>query len=72
MLLTWTLGACSMDRRAVSCTGSWAAIRIAAQSSLIVIGPRGVSGGKALGSVSERVVHGAACSVLVVPSPHGA
>lgn len=40
----------------------------AAQSSLVVIGRRGVGGLKALGSVSERVVHRAPCSVLVVPS----
>jgi nucleotide-binding universal stress UspA family protein len=39
----------------------------ATQSSLVVIGHRGVSGIKALGSVSERVVHRAPCSVLVVP-----
>ncbi len=39
----------------------------AAQSSLIVIGRRGVGGVKALGSVSERVVHRGPCSVLVVP-----
>lgn len=40
----------------------------AAQSSLIVIGRRGVGGIKALGSVSERVVHRAPCSVLAVPA----
>jgi nucleotide-binding universal stress UspA family protein len=40
----------------------------AAQSSLIVIGRRGVSGLAALGSVSERVVHRAPCSVLAVPA----
>jgi nucleotide-binding universal stress UspA family protein len=40
----------------------------AAQSSLVVIGRRGVGGVKALGSVSERVVHRAPCSVLVVPA----
>jgi nucleotide-binding universal stress UspA family protein len=40
----------------------------AAQSSLIVIGRRGASGIRALGSVSERVVHRAPCSVLAVPS----
>lgn len=39
----------------------------AGQSSLIVIGRRGVSGLKALGSVSERIVHRAHCPVLVVP-----
>jgi nucleotide-binding universal stress UspA family protein len=40
----------------------------AAQSSLIVIGRRGVAGLKALGSVSERVVHRSSCSVLAVPA----
>jgi nucleotide-binding universal stress UspA family protein len=40
----------------------------AAQSSLIVIGRRGLSGVRALGSVSERVVHRAPCSVLAVPA----
>jgi nucleotide-binding universal stress UspA family protein len=40
----------------------------AGQASLVVIGRRGVSGLRALGSVSERVVHRAPCSVLVVPS----
>jgi len=38
------------------------------QASLIVIGRRGRSGLKALGSVSERVLHRAQCSVLVVPA----
>jgi nucleotide-binding universal stress UspA family protein len=36
-------------------------------SSLIVAGRRGLKGLKALGSVSERVVGGAECSVLLVP-----
>jgi nucleotide-binding universal stress UspA family protein len=36
-------------------------------SSLIAMGRRGLRGIKALGSVSERVVHRAPCSVLVVP-----
>jgi nucleotide-binding universal stress UspA family protein len=36
------------------------------QSSLIVLGSRGLTGVKALGSVSERVAHRARCSVLVV------
>jgi nucleotide-binding universal stress UspA family protein len=35
-------------------------------ASLIVIGSRGRSGLAALGSVSERVVHHADCSVLIV------
>lgn len=39
----------------------------AGQSSLIVVGRRGVAGINSLGSVSERVVHRAPCSVLVVP-----
>ncbi len=34
--------------------------------SLIVVGNRGTSGLQSLGSVSERVAHGAPCSVLVV------
>jgi nucleotide-binding universal stress UspA family protein len=37
-------------------------------SSLIVAGRRGLRGIKALGSVSERVVSGADCSVLLVPA----
>lgn len=36
-------------------------------ASLIVVGRRGLSGVRALGSVSERVVHEAPCSVLMVP-----
>jgi nucleotide-binding universal stress UspA family protein len=36
-------------------------------ASLIVIGRRGLKGIRAMGSVSERVVHRAPCSVLVVP-----
>jgi nucleotide-binding universal stress UspA family protein len=35
--------------------------------SLIVCGRRGLTGLKSLGSVSERVVHQAGCSVLLVP-----
>ncbi len=37
-------------------------------ASLVVTGNRGLTGLAALGSVSERVVHGAPCSVLVVRS----
>lgn len=39
----------------------------ASRSSLVVIGKRGLRGVKSLGSVSERVVQRAPCSVLVVP-----
>lgn len=39
----------------------------AANASLIAIGHRGRRGIGALGSVSERVVHQADCSVLVAP-----
>ncbi len=38
------------------------------RSSLIICGRRGLRGIKALGSVSERVVHRAECSVLLIPS----
>lgn len=38
------------------------------RASLIVIGHRGARGVRALGSVSERIVHRAPCSVLVVPA----
>lgn len=36
------------------------------ESELLVVGSRGLKGIKALGSVSERVAHEAACSVLIV------
>ncbi|HTU78431.1 MAG TPA: universal stress protein [Solirubrobacteraceae bacterium] len=48
----------------------WDVILEAAQdtdAALVVIGSRRVSGLRALGSVSRRVVHDAPCSVLVVP-----
>jgi nucleotide-binding universal stress UspA family protein len=38
----------------------------AADSDLLVVGSRGLRGVRALGSVSERVAHGASCSTLVV------
>jgi nucleotide-binding universal stress UspA family protein len=40
-----------------------------AGASLILVGSRGLTGLKALGSVSERVAHRAPCSVLVVRRP---
>jgi len=39
-------------------------------ASLLVVGRRGLTGPRSLGSVSERLVHGAPCSVLVVPQSH--
>jgi CBS domain-containing protein len=39
------------------------------ESDLVVVGSRGLHGIRALGSVSERIAHRAACSVLVVRPP---
>jgi nucleotide-binding universal stress UspA family protein len=39
------------------------------EAGLVVVGSRGVHGMRALGSVSERVAHHAACSVLVARAP---
>ena len=36
------------------------------EADLVVVGPRGLHGLRAIGSVSERVAHHARCSVLVV------
>ena len=38
-------------------------------ADLVVVGSRGLHGPRALGSVSERVAHGAPCSTLVVREP---
>lgn len=38
-------------------------------ADVLIVGSRGLHGIRALGSVSERVAHGAACSVLVVRGP---
>lgn len=43
-----------------------ALVQAAACADLLVVGSRGLHGIRALGSVSERVAHEAACSVLVV------
>lgn len=43
----------------------------AKHSSLVVSGRRGLHGIRALGSVSERVVHRAPCSVLLIPAGEG-
>ena len=39
------------------------------QASLVVLGSRGLTGPRAIGSVSERVAHDAPCSVLIVRPP---
>jgi nucleotide-binding universal stress UspA family protein len=39
------------------------------EADLVVVGSRSLHGLRALGSVSERVVHGSSCSVLVVHAP---
>ncbi len=41
------------------------------QASIVIMGRRGLAGVKALGSVSERVVHQAPCSVLLMPAEKG-
>ncbi len=41
------------------------------EADLLIVGSRGLHGVRALGSVSERVAHSAACSVLVVRGPKG-
>ena len=46
-----------------------ALVSAAAEVDLVILGARGLSGGRALGSVSERVAHRANSSVLVVRSP---
>lgn len=46
---------------------------LSADADLLIIGSRGLHGLRALGSVSERLAHRAACSVLVVrPTAYGA
>lgn len=46
-----------------------ALVAAAESADLVVVGSRGLHGLRALGSVSERVAHTAACSVLVVREP---
>jgi nucleotide-binding universal stress UspA family protein len=43
-----------------------ALVAVSHEADLLVIGSRGLHGLRAMGSVSERVAHRAACSVLVV------
>lgn len=46
-----------------------ALVAAAETADLVVVGSRGLHGMRALGSVSERVVHTASCSALVVREP---
>jgi nucleotide-binding universal stress UspA family protein len=48
-----------------------ALVEASREAGLVVVGSRGLHGVRALGSVSERVAHQAACSVLVVREGHG-
>ena len=48
-----------------------ALVEASREADLLVVGSRGLRGLKALGSVSERVAHQAACSVLVVRTRAG-
>lgn len=43
--------------------------KASADVDLLIVGSRGLHGARALGSVSERIAHCAACSVLVVRGP---
>jgi nucleotide-binding universal stress UspA family protein len=49
-----------------------ALLDLSATSDLLVVGARGLGGfrGLLLGSVSQQIVHHAACPVVVVPRPH--
>jgi nucleotide-binding universal stress UspA family protein len=44
-------------------------VHAAEDADLLVVGSRGLTGIRALGSVSERVAHSARCPVLVVRDP---
>ena len=46
-----------------------ALVRAADEADLLIVGSRGLSGVRSLGSVSERVAHRAACSTLIVRPP---
>jgi nucleotide-binding universal stress UspA family protein len=46
-----------------------ALVAASADADLVVLGSRGLHGIKSLGSVSERVAHQAASSVLIVRAP---
>ena len=46
-----------------------ALVTAAESADLVVLGSRGLHGVRALGSISERVAHSAACSALIVRAP---
>jgi nucleotide-binding universal stress UspA family protein len=46
-----------------------ALVAVSETADLVIVGSRGLHGLRALGSVSERVAHNAACSTLVVREP---
>jgi nucleotide-binding universal stress UspA family protein len=48
-----------------------ALVRASMDADMLVVGSRGLQGLKSLGSISERVAHQAACSVLVVRAESG-
>jgi nucleotide-binding universal stress UspA family protein len=52
--------------RTISVRPVSALVSLSAEADLVVVGSRGLKGVKALGSVSERVAHQAASSVLIV------
>jgi nucleotide-binding universal stress UspA family protein len=54
------------EMREIDARPADALVDAAAGASLLAVGSRGLHGIRALGSVSERVAHRAACSVLVV------
>lgn len=56
----------SQHARVVEAPPVDALVAASGEAGLVVVGSRGVHGLEALGSVSERVAHRAACSVLVV------
>ena len=60
-------GSIELDER----TAEDALVAASLKADLLVLGSRGLKGLGALGSVSERVGHHAACSVLVVRAGGG-